>query len=81
MLAFFISQIAFKSFLFFSQLSNFKLCLFVQSDKLHVEITDFILFFLTVFFKFSDLKLIFFVIVEMISFNGLNLDMVFVFEL
>jgi hypothetical protein len=80
-LVLFIRQIAFKPFLFLSELSNLELGLFVESDELHVKIADFVLFLFAVLFELSDFELVFFVIVQMISFDGLNLHMVLVFKL
>ena len=42
---------------------------------------NFIFLFFTVLFEFSDFELILFVIIEVISFDGLNFDMVFVLKL
>ena len=81
MLALFICQIAFESVLFLSELSDFELSFLVEPDKFHVQIADFVFFLFTVFLEFSDFEFVFFVIVEMISFDGLDLHMVLVFEL
>ena len=77
----FVVQIVSESVLFFPELSDFKLSLFVQSDKLHVQVADFILLLFAVFFQLSGLKLVFLVIVEVISFYGLDLYVMLVLKL
>ncbi len=81
MLALFICQIAFKPFLLLSELSDFELSFLIEPDEFHVQIADFVFFLFTVFLEFSDFEFVFFVIVQMISFYGLDLHMVLVFEL
>lgn len=76
----FIVQVISESFLFFPELPNLKLSFLVQSDEFHVQVTDFILLFLTVFFELPDLQFVFFVIIQMVSLDALDFHMMLVFE-
>lgn len=65
MLRLLVDEITSQPFLLFSKFTNLKISFFAESNQLHVEIADLILLLFTVFLQLSDLKLIFFVIVEM----------------
>lgn len=80
-LGFLIKKISSKPFLFFFELANLKISFFIESNKLHIEVTNLIFFFLTVFLQFSDLQFIFLVVAEVDSLDVLDLHMVLVLEL
>ena len=81
MLYLFVIQIVSQTLFLFAKLSYLELGLFVQSNEFHVQVTYFVLFLLTILFEFSDLEFVFLVVVEMVSFDGLNLHVIFVLQL
>lgn len=64
MLRLLVDEVTSQSFLLFPKFANLKISFFAEPNQLHVEIADLILLLFTVFLQLSDLKLIFFVIVE-----------------
>lgn len=80
-LGLFVSEIASKPLLFFPKFSNFEIGFLAEPDKLHIQVADFILFFLDKLFQFSDFQFIFFVVVQMISLQRLDFHMMLILYL
>lgn len=68
-----INEITSQPILFFPEFPDFKIGLFIQPDKFHIKIADLILLLLTILLEFSDFKLIFLVVAEVMPFEVLNL--------
>ncbi len=81
MLQLLVLQVIPQTFLFLLQFTDFEIRLLVQSNKLHIQITDFVLLLLTVFLEFSDFELILLVVAEVVPFDVLDLEMVLVLQL
>ena len=81
MLSLFISEIASESFFFFPQFSDFKISFLAKPDKFHIQVADFILFFLDKLFQFPDFQFVFLVVIQVISLQGLNFNMMLILNL
>jgi hypothetical protein len=65
MLGFLVVKITPKSVLLLPELSDLEIGFLVETDKFHIEVTNFVFLLLTVLFEFSDFKFVLFVVVEM----------------
>lgn len=80
MLGFLIEQVSSKSFLFFLQLANLEVSLFIEPNKLHVEIANLILLLLTVLLQLSNLQFILLVVAEVDPLDILDLHVILILE-
>ena len=79
-LPFLIKQVISKPLLLLSQLADLKVCLLAEPHQFHVQVTDLVLFLLTVLSKFPDFELILLIVAKMMTFQILDFKMVLIFE-